>query len=49
MLGPFAPGHIPEIHINRMGVVPKGHAQGKWGLITDLSHPMGSSVNNSIA
>lgn len=48
MLGPFAPWLIPKIHMNRMGVVLKGPAQKKWRLITDYSHPPGSSVNDGI-
>ena len=48
MHGPFPPGQIPGVHINRMGVVPKGHVPGKWRLITDLSHPEGASVNDGI-
>ena len=36
------------LHINRMGVVPKGHTPGKWRLITDLSYPEGGSVNDGI-
>ena len=48
MLGPFQPGSIRGLHINRMGVVPKGHTPGKWRLITDLSHPEGGSVNEGI-
>ena len=28
MLGPFAPSSAPEVHINRMGVVLKGHVPG---------------------
>ena len=49
MLGPFhhsAP--IPPLHINRFGVIPKGHQEGKWRLITDLSFPKGHSVNDGI-
>ena len=38
----------PGLHINRMGVVPKGHTPGRWRLITDLSHPVGVSVNDGI-
>ena len=48
MLGPFLQGQIPGLHVNRMGVVPKGHTPGRWRLITDLSHPEGGSVNNGI-
>ena len=48
MSGPFLPGQITGLHINRMGVVPKGHTPGRWRLITDLSHPEGVSVKNGI-
>ena len=50
MLGPFleeAQG-LPPLHINRFGVIPKGHNTGKWHLITDLSFPPGLSVNDRI-
>ena len=36
------------LHLNKMGVVPKGHTPGKWRLITDLSFPEGGSVNDGI-
>ena len=40
MLGPFPPSAWPSLplplHINRFGVIPKGHNSGKWRLITDL-------------
>ena len=49
MIGPFRPGQIPDLHVNRMGVIPKGHIPGRWRLITDLSHPKGSSVNDGIS
>ena len=49
LLGPFPPMlHIPELHINRFGVIPKGHNTGKWRLITDLSHPPGQTANDGI-
>ena len=48
ILGPFQPGEISDLHINRLGVVPKGRASGKWRLITDLSFPEGASVNEGI-
>ena len=51
MLGPFQPGSVsslPVYQINRFGVIPKGHNTGKWRLITDLSFPPGSSVNDGI-
>ena len=51
MLGPFPPStvaQLPPLHINRFGVIPKGHNPGKWRLITDLSYPPGYSVNDGI-
>ena len=46
LLGPFPESvEIPSLHINRFGIVPKGHSTGKWRLITDLSYPPGQSVN----
>ena len=47
-LGPFRQGQLPSLHINRFGVIPKGHNTGKWRLITDLSFPEGHSVNDGI-
>ena len=52
MLGPFRHEELealPEAQINRFDVIPKGHNTGKWRLITDLSFPPGSSVNDGIA
>lgn len=49
MLGPFPDMEaLPPLHINRFGVIPKGHNTGKFRLITDLSFPPGSSVNDGI-
>ncbi len=49
MLGPFADSQDhPSLHINRIGVIPKGRNTGKWRLITDLSYPKGHSVEDSI-
>ncbi len=48
MLGPVTPDLHSSLHINRFGVIPKGHNTGKWRLITDLSFPEGSSVNDGI-
>ena len=46
IIGPFQPSS--EWHINRVGVIPKGHTPGKWRMITDLSHPPAASVNDGI-
>ena len=48
MLGPFQPGSVEGLQVNRMGVIPKGHTPGKWRLITDLSFPEEASVNKGI-
>ena len=49
MLGPVHSFQgLHPLHINRLGVIPKGHNTGKWRLITDLSFPHGQSVNDGI-
>ena len=48
IFGPFLPHETPNVHINRFGVIPKKHQPGKWHVITDLSYPKGSSVNDAI-
>ncbi len=49
MLGPFTDTNsLPPFHINRFGVIPKGHNIGKWRLITDLSYPHGHRVKEGI-
>ena len=49
MLGLFRSScELPPLHINRFGVIPKGHNTGKWRLITNLSYPRNFSVNNGI-
>ena len=51
MLGPFEPevlAPLSEFQVNRFGVTPKGHGTGKWRVITDLSYPPNSSVNDAI-
>ena len=48
IFGPFPKGAIPNLQINRMGVVPKGHTPGKWRMITDLSFPDRAIVNDRI-
>ena len=49
MLGPFTPDFTaPDLQVNHIGVIPKGHNTGKWRLITDLSFPLGLSVNDGV-
>ena len=49
MLGPFTTtASVPDLHVSRFGVIPKGHNTAKWRLIMDLSYPPGASVNDGI-
>ena len=47
-MGPFPVGSMPDLHISRIGVIPKKSSPGKFRLITDLSYPHGKSVNDGI-
>ena len=47
-LGPVTSAALPELHLSKFGVIPKGHTHGRWRLITDLSAPKGQSINNGI-
>ena len=47
IIGPI-PVDVEGIHVSRFGIIPKPHQQGKWRLITDLSHPHGCSVKDGI-
>ena len=47
-VGPYDPASCPNVHVNRVGAVPKGHIPGKWRIITDLSFPAQGSVNDGI-
>ena len=48
ILGPYPPHSFADLHINRFGAIPKKHQPGRWCLITDLSFPDGSSVNDAV-
>ncbi len=48
MLGPFPLTWREWVHVNRFGLIPKGHNTGKYRLITDLSYRSGGSVNDGI-
>ena len=37
-----------NIHVSKMGVIPKKHQAGKWRLIVDLSSPKGASINDFV-
>ena len=48
VIGPLASATLPNgqsVHVSRIGIIPKGH---KWRLITDLSFPVGRSINDGI-
>ena len=47
IMGPLEGEEGKDIHISRLGVVPKG--AGRWRVITDLSFPPGGSVNDGIS
>ena len=47
VLGPLDPLALPQVHVSRFGVIPKGNT-GKWRLIVDMSSPDGQSVNDGI-
>ena len=47
-VGPYDPESCPNVHVNCVGAVPKGHTPGKWRIITNLSFPAQGSVNNAI-
>ena len=48
MVGALSSHSLPDLHINRIGTIPKKHQPGKWRFITDLSAPEGFSVNDAI-
>jgi len=48
MIGPLSGSWRPLLHINRFGLIPKGHDSGKLRLITDLSFLYGACMNEGI-
>ena len=46
MLGPFTKKPISNLRVSPIGLTPKD--DGTWRLITNLSHPLGNSVNDFI-
>ena len=52
MIGPFQREElatVPELHINRFGVIPNGHNTGKWRLITSLGPRPSRDSRNHLA
>ena len=39
---------VQDVHRSPMGIIPKPHQPGRWRLITNLSAPVGRSVNDLI-
>ena len=47
--GPFRPEQLsPQVHLSRIGVIPKRHQENKWRLTVDLLFPDGGSANDGI-
>ena len=49
MIDPLPTSWRPLLHVNRFGLIPKGHNNGKFRLITDHSLPHGASANDGIS
>ena len=49
LFGPLPPPQNVLVHVSPLGVVPKPHQPDKWRMITDLSCPRSSSVNDGIS
>ena len=48
VIGPLPHDLVLGMHVNRMGMVPKGHTPGKRRLIINLPFPEGEGVNAGI-
>lgn len=48
LVGPIPDSFQGFVHTSPIGLVPKGHASGKWRMIVDLSSPRAASVNSGI-
>ena len=49
MIGPIKEvTSLPQLHFNHFGIILTGHNTQKWWLMTDLSFPEGTSVNDGI-
>ena len=49
MIDPLPTSWRPLLHVNRFELIPKGHNKQNFRLITDLSFPLGASVNDGIS
>ena len=48
LVGPIPDPFRGVVHTSPIGLVPKGHASGRWRMIVDLSSPRAASVNSGI-
>lgn len=48
IVGSFPSSTANCIHVSRFGKIPKKNHPGKWRLITNISFPEETSVNNAI-
>ena len=48
VIGPPPPKGVPDVRLNRFGIIPKNHQPDKWRLILDLSYPKSNSINDGI-
>jgi len=48
IVGPFPSSWKVKVHVNRFDLILKDHNMGRYHLITDVSLPKGSSVNDGI-
>ena len=48
LVGPLTQAAQSVVHSSPVGLVPKGHATGKWRMIVDLSYPHGCSINDGV-
>ena len=46
--GPYQSPLLVNLHVSRLGIIPKNCQLGKWRLILDLSSPLGGSINDRI-
>ena len=48
IIGPLPDEFKRQGQTSHFGVIPKPHQPGKWRLITNLSSPKGSSINDGV-
>ena len=48
LVGPLTQAAVTQVHVNSIGLVPKGYDTGLWQMIVDLSSLNPNSINNGI-